>query len=503
MNIYFLKINTKLLFEIFIYVFVYINFCILSFSDNTYLNDYGHQANNLYNMSFGCGGNFMPYCRTVDDDIVKYNEIYAGINGQGDTVIQTFDSVQSFGFFPYVGIELGYTTLKYHITSVGSKKKKYTYGDIGYVCFFFGSETNANSILRCVPQFGLGISYSDMPRRILIKDGGIEFPILEIKTHQDLNKIEHLGIIFMNKYVFKVRFGTDYECHLHIGYSYNFFLGVKFDYTLSGKRVGILLDSCEKGVFNVFINGRINLAYNKRLEDINWFNDGFVYKIEHRKCFFSFGFLPLGIYYTSKDIEGFSTISANNYYGVNLDFSSPFLLYFSEIHYLGIYADVIFAIGKNKKENISISNIFAKYSNAKCGIVISSKYKSFRSEHRFGWFIFTNSSFFAEREISIENYSKPTEYAEKLEDKKKLLRHILSDHFTYSYRIYINIPQIWISKYFRNVIHISAVYVAVNLILWAKMNNKTYYKIGEGASTDYKINYSLAKLDSISIGICL
>ena len=90
-----------------------------------------------------------------------------------------------------------------------------------------------------------------------------------------------------------------------------------------------------------------------------------------------------------------------------------------------------------------------------------------------------------------------------MEDKKKLLRHILSDHFTYSYRIYINIPQIWISKYFRNVIHISAVYVAVNLILWAKMNNKTYYKIGEGASTDYKINYSLAKLDSISIGICL
>ena len=519
MNIYFLKINLKSLWKIFICTFLNIYFCTMSFAGNTYLNDYGKQFNNLYNVSFGGGGNFIPYCRTNDSDIVSYNTIYASANLQADTVIQTFDTVRSFGFFPYTGIEFGYTTLNWHLTKLNAKQ--YRYGKTWYVCALVGVETNANNRVRCVPQFGLGMSSSLMPRKLedIANNIGIGMALsLADVMSKDTNKIDHIGIIFINKYVIKVRFGTEYEFHLHIGYSYNHFLFYEIEDKLKTP-ICILLRGCGRGVFNVFVNGRFNIVYNKSLEDINWFNDDFVYKIEKRKWVMSFGGV-LGQYYTveknnnNNGVIGqkqINPILTNKYGGVDLDFSIPFLLHFSEIHYLGLYVDVILAFGKNESQ--SIADIFKAYSNAKCGIIICSKYKSFRSEHRFGGFIFTNGSFLAEREISQQNYEgpppveqngQPNAAVSSFDEQKDLLKHTLSDHFTYSYKIYFSISPIWISKYLKNIIKISSVYVEFNLILWTKMNNKTYYKVAiSNEKSEYRINYSLAKLDSISIGICL
>ena len=415
--------------------------------------------NNSSIISGGVSLSCLPFSKLEGEDITKFfTDIYFACDFQRSWLLQTNYVARVLGFFPYFGVEVFYTTLKLFLlrslTNIIDNKNFVTSFKQGFpgalnVIFNFEPEYDFSFKRRCCQQIGIGISFLQIDRCI----HGHENNDVREENALSLGGYPFIDLCLIHKLKMKIKYNTNTEIHISFGYVYNPLLLHMFIDRKEPKNIKIN----EPGLFNFFIQFNIASISDKGDETITWFNNGKeIYKRIGRRLRHSFSFPPffIGSYYSKQQDDFIKKFFTGFYYC----FSSPYLLSFSKVHYLGLYCDL----------NLCAPE-FKMNTNSTFGISFTSNYKSVIFEHNIGMYIFANGGMFNQREISSVNIVG-----------EGIPRKTLSNRLVYRPRLYLNIHRFFVDlKKYKNlwsVLKRIRLFVGINIdTLTNKKSKKKYY----------------------------
>lgn len=410
----------------------------------------------LYNNSSLISGGVslccLPFSELKESDITKFfTDIYFACDFQRSWLLQTNYVARVLGFFPYFGVEVFYTSLKWFLfRSLNTNEnivKSFKQGFPGTlnVIFNFEPEYDFSFKRRCCQQIGIGISFLQIDRCI----HGYKNNNVREENSLSLGGYPFIDLCLIHKLKMKIKYNTNTEIHISFGYVYNPLLLHKFIDMPNPKNIKIN----EPGLFNFFIQINIASISDKGDETITWFNNGKeIYKRIGRRLRHSFSFPPffVGSYYSKQQDDFIKKFFTGFYYC----FSSPYLLSFSKVHYLGLYCDLNLCAPK-----------FELNTNSTFGISFTSNYKSVIFEHNIGMYIFANGGIFNQREISSVNIVG-----------EGIPRKTLSNRIVYRPRLYLNIHRFFVDlKKYKNlwsVLKRIRLFVGINIMLYTITNTK-------------------------------
>ena len=411
--------------------------------------------NNSSIISGGVSLSCLPFSKLEGEDITKFfTDIYFACDFQRSWLLQTNYVARVLGFFPYFGVEVFYTTLKLFLlrslTNIIDNKNFVTSFKQGFpgalnVIFNFEPEYDFSFKRRCCQQIGIGISFLQIDRCI----HGHENNDVREENALSLGGYPFIDLCLIHKLKMKIKYNTNTEIHISFGYVYNPLLLHMFIDRKEPKNIKIN----EPGLFNFFIQFNIASISDKGDETITWFNNGKeIYKRIGRRLRHSFSFPPffIGSYYSKQQDDFIKKFFTGFYYC----FSSPYLLSFSKVHYLGLYCDL----------NLCAPE-FKMNTNSTFGISFTSNYKSVIFEHNIGMYIFANGGMFNQREISSVNIVG-----------EGIPRKTLSNRLVYRPRLYLNIHRFFVDlKKYKNlwsVLKRIRLFVGINIMLYTITNTK-------------------------------
>ncbi len=433
-------------------------------------------------MSFCC----LPFSELKENNITKFfTDIYIACDFQHSWLLQTNYVARVLGFFPYFGVEVFYTSLKWFLirslTSLISGKnivKSLKQGFPGTlnVIFNFEPEYDLSFKRRCCQQIGIGISFLQIDRCIQSQDK-------IANDERDDNALSLGGYPFIDlclvhKIKIKFKYNTNTEIHINFGFVYNPLLLHMFIDRPKPKNIKIN----EPGLFNFFIQFNIANISDKGNETITWFNNGKeMYKKIGRRLRHSFSFPPffIGSYYSKPSSDFIKKLFTGFYYC----FSSPYLLSISKVHYLGLYFDL----------NLCAPE-FKMNTNSTFGISFTSNYKSVIFEHNIGMYIFANGGIFKQREISSVSIIG-----------NKNIRKSISNRLVYRPRLYLDLHKFCVEwkKYRKlwSVLKRIRLFVGINIMLYTITNTKDILTNKEKAQQKY--DYIPAQVESCIFGFSI
>ena len=444
----------------------------------------------LYNNSSLISGGMSLYCLPFSElegkDVTKFfTDIYFACDFQRSWLLQTNYVARVLGFFPYFGVEVFYTSLKLFLLRslmnlIGNKNfvKSFKQGFPGTlnVIFNFEPEYDFSFKRRCCQQIGIGISFLQIDRCI---HGQNKINNAERDNNAlSLGGYPFIDLCLIHKLKMKIKYNTNTEIHISFGYVYNPLLLYMFIDRKEPKNIKIN----EPVLFNFFLQINIASISDKGDETITWFNNGKeIYKRIGRRLRHSFSFPPffVGSYYSKPSSVFIKKFFTGFYYC----FSSPYLLSFSKVHYLGLYFDI----------NLCMPE-FRMNTNSTFGISFTSNYKSVIFEHNIGIYIFANGEIFNKREIS---------YVTIVENKK--IRRQISNRIVYRPRLYLNIHRFFVEwkKYrkFWSVLKRIRLFVGINIMLYTIANTKEILKSIKKEKPKY--DYIPAQVESYIFGFSI
>lgn len=431
-------------------------------------------------VSFCC----LPFSELKENNITKFfTDIYIACDFQRSWLLQTNYVARVLGFFPYFGVEVFYTSLKLFLlrslTNIIDNKnfvKSFKQGFPGTlnVIFNFEPEYDFSFKRRCCQQIGIGISFLQIDRCI----HGHENNDVREENALSLGGYPFIDLCLIHKLKMKIKYNTNTEIHISFGYVYNPLLLHMFIDRKEPKNIKIN----EPGLFNFFIQFNIASISDKGDETITWFNNGKeLYKRIGRRLRHSFSFPPffVGSYYCQPSGDFIKKFFTGFYYC----FSSPYLLSFSKVHYLGLYFDI----------NLCAPE-FKMNTNSTFGISFTSNYKSVIFEHNIGMYIFANGGMFNQREISSvtivgnENLRKP-----------------ISNRLVYRPRLYLNIHRFCVDlKKYKNlwsVLKRIRLFVGITIMLYTIANTKDILTNKNSGKRYY--DYIPAQVESYIFGFAI
>lgn len=442
----------------------------------------------LYNNSslISGGGSLccFPFSELQENNITKFfTDIYFACNFQHSWLLQTNYVARVLGFFPYFGIEVFYTSLKLFllrtlINLIGNKKLvtslKQGFPGTLNVIFNFEPEYDFSFKRRCCQQIGIGISFLQIDRCI-----HSEININARDNALSLGGYPFIDLCLIHKLKMKFKYNTNTEIHISFGYVYNPLLLYMFINMPNPKNIKIN----EPGLFNFFLQINIASISDKGDETIDWFNnDKEIYKRIKRRLRHSFSFPPffIGSYYYSKSSSDFIKKLFTGFYYF---FSSPYLVSFSKVHYLGLYCDI----------NLCAPE-FKMNTNSTFGISFTSNYKSVIFEHNIGIYIFADGGIFNKREISSD-----TIVEEAIPRKQR------SNRIVYRPRLYLNIHRFFVDlKKYKNlwsVLKRVRLFVGINIMLYTIANTKDILTNKNSGKQYY--DYIPAQVESYIFGFAI
>lgn len=433
-------------------------------------------------MSFCC----LPFSELKGNNITKFfTDIYIACDFQHSWLLQTNYVARVLGFFPYFGVEVFYTSLKWFlIRSLNSlisskdivKSLKQGYPGALNVIFNFEPEYDFSFKRRCCQQIGIGISLLKIDRCIQNQN---------TRSNEDrddnalsLGGYPFIDLCLIHKLKMKIKYNTNTEIHISFGYVYNPLLLYMFIDMPNPKDIKIN----EPGLFNFFFQINIASISDKGNETITWFNNGKeIYKRISRSLRHSFSFPPfiVGSYYSKPSSDFIKNLFTGFYYC----FSSPYLLLFSKVHYLGLYCDLNLCAPK-----------FKMNTNSTFGISFTSNYKSIIFEHNIGIYIFADGKIFNQREISsvtiVEN---------------KISRKPISNRLVYRPRMYLDLHRFCVDlkkhKKLWSVLKRIRLFVGINIMLYTITNTKDI--LNNEKKTQQKYDYIPAQVESYIFGFAI
>lgn len=433
-------------------------------------------------MSFCC----LPFSELKREDVTKFfTDIYAACNFQHSWLLQTNYVARVLGFFPYFGIEVFYTSLKWFFFR--SLKKLIICEDIVTgldrgipgalnVIFNFEPEYDFSFKRRCCQQIGIGISFLQIDR--CIQSQGTRSNADRNINALSLGEYPFIDLCLIHKLKMKIKYNTNTEIHISFGYVYNPLLLYMFIGRTEPKNIKIN----EPGLFNFFFQINIASICDKGDETITWFNNGKeIYKRIGRRLRHSFSFPPffIGSYYCKQPSDFIKKLFTGFYYC----FSSPYLFSISKVHYLGLYCDLNLCMPELKLNT-----------NSTFGISFTSNYKSVIFEHNIGVYIFANGGIFNKREISSANIVG-----------NKNLRKKKSNRIVYRPRLYLNIHRFFVElKKYKNlwsVLKRVRLFVGINIMLYTIANTKDILTNKESKEQYY--DYIPAQVESYIFGFAI
>lgn len=439
----------------------------------------------LYNNSSLISGGVslccLPFSELKGEDITKFfTDIYIACDFQRSWLLQTNYVARVLGFFPYFGVEVFYTSLKlFLLRSLNTSGDIVTSFKQGFpgalnVIFNFEPEYDFSFKRRCCQQIGIGISFLQIDRCI----HGHKNNNVREENALSLGGYPFIDLCFIHKLKMKIKYNTNTEIHISFGYVYNPLLLHMFIDRKEPKNIKIN----EPGLFNFFIQFNIASISDKGDETIAWFNNGKeIYKRIGRRLRHSFSFPPffVGSYYCQPSGDFIKKFFTGFYYC----FSSPYLLSFSKVHYLGLYCDLNLCAPK-----------FELNTNSTFGISFTSNYKSVIFEHNIGIYIFANGGMFNQREISSvtivgnENLRKP-----------------ISNRLVYRPRLYLNIHRFFVDlkkhKKLWSVLKRIRLFVGINIMLYTIANTKDILTNKNSGKRYY--DYIPAQVESYIFGFAI
>lgn len=438
--------------------------------------------NNSSLISVGMSLCCLPFSKLEGKDTTKFfTDIYFACDFQHSWLLQTNYVARVLGFFPYFGVEVFYTSLKWFLlrslNTSGDIVKSFKQGFPGTlnVIFNFEPEYDFSFKRRWCQQIGIGIS-------LLKIDRCIQDQIRITNEERDNNALSLGGYPFIDlclihKLKMKIKYNTNTEIHISFGYVYNPLLLYMFIDRKEPKNIKIN----EPGLFNFFLQINIASISDKGNETITWFNNGNeIYKRIGRRLRHSFSFPPffIGSYYSQSSSGFIKKLFTGFYYFL----SSPYLLSFSKVHYLGLYCDL----------NLCAPE-FRKNTNSTFGISFTSNYKSVIFEHNIGIYIFANGAIFNKREISSVNIVG-----------KEIPRRQISNRIVYRPRLYLNIHRFFVEwkKYrkFWSVLKRIRLFVGINIMLYTITNTKEILK---NEKNEPRHDYIPAQVESYIFGFAI
>jgi len=443
----------------------------------------------LYNNSslISVGGSLcgLPFSELQENNITKFfTDIYFACDLQHSWLLQTNYVARVLGFFPYFGVEVFYTSLKLFllrplINLIGNKNLvtslKQGFPGTLNVIFNFEPEYDFSFKRRCCQQIGIGISLLKFDRCI---HGQNKINNAERDNNAlSLGGYPFIDLCLIHKLKIKFKYNTNTEIHISFGYVYNPLLLYMFIDRKEPKNIKIN----EPGLFNFFLQINIASISDKGDETITWFNNGKeIYKRISRRLRHSFSFPPffIGSYYSKPQ----NVFKEKFFTGVYYCFSSPYLLSFSKVHYLGLYCDL----------NLCAPE-FRMNTNSTFGVSFTSNYKSVIFEHNIGVYIFANGGIFNQREISSIPIVENT-----------VQRKSISNRLVYRPRLYLNIHRFFVDlkKYrkFWSVLKRIRLFVGINIILYTTTNTKEILK---NEKKEPRHDYIPAQVESYIFGFSI
>ena len=443
----------------------------------------------LYNNSSLISGGVslccLPFSELKEKNITKFfTDIYIACDFQRSWLLQTNYVARVLGFFPYFGVEIFYTTLKLFLlrslTNIIDNKNFVTSFKQGFpgalnVIFNFEPEYDFSFKRRCCQQIGIGISFLQIDRCI----HGHENNNVREENALSLGGYTFIDLCLIHKLKMKIKYNTNTEIHISFGYVYNPLLLHMFIDRKEPKNIKIN----EPGLFNFFFQFNIASINDKGDETITWFNNGKeIYKRIGRRLRHSFSFPPffVGSYYSKQQDDFIRKLFTGFYYC----FSSPYLLSFSKVHYLGLYFDI----------NLCMPE-FRMNTNSTFGISFTSNYKSVIFEHNIGVYIFADGGIFNQREISSVTIG----------EKNKELRKPISNRLVYRPRLYLNIHRFFVDlkkhKKLWSVLKRIRLFVGINIMLYTITNTKDILTNKNSGKQYY--DYIPAQVESYIFGFAI
>lgn len=436
--------------------------------------------NNSSLISVGMSLCCLPFSKLEGKDATKFfTDIYIACDFQHSWLLQTNYVARVFGFFPYFGVEVFYTSLKWFLlrclNTSGDIVKSFKQGFPGTlnVIFNFEPEYDFSFKRRCCQQIGIGISLLKIDRCI---HGQNKINNAERDNNAlSLGGYPFIDLCLIHKLKMKIKYNTNTEIHINFGYVYNPLLLYMFIDMPNPKNIKIN----EPGLFNFFLQINIASISDKGDETITWFNNGKeIYKRIGRRLRHSFSFPPffIGSYYSKPQ----NVFKEKFFTGFYYFLSSPYLLSFSKVHYLGLYCDL----------NLCAPE-FRMNTNSTFGISFTSNYKSVIFEHNIGVYIFANGLIFNQREISIIVGDKD-------------LRKQRSNRIVYRPRLYLNIHRFFVDlKKYKNlwsVLKRIRLFVGINIMLYTITNTK---EILTKENSEKHYDYITAQVESYIFGFSI
>ena len=436
--------------------------------------------NNSSLISVGMSLCCLPFSKLEGKDVTKFfTDIYIACDFQRSWLLQTNYVARVLGFFPYFGVEVFYTSLKWFLlrslNTSGDIVKSFKQGFPGTlnVIFNFEPEYDFSFKRRCCQQIGIGISLLKIDRCI----HGQNIITNEVRDGNalSLGGYPFIDLCLIHKLKMKIKYNTNTEIHISFGYVYNPLLLYMFIDMPNPKNIKIN----EPGLFNFFLQINIASISDKGDETITWFNNGKeIYKRIGRRLKHSFSFPPffIGSYYSKPQ----NVFKEKFFTGVYYFLSSPYLLSFSKVHYLGLYCDL----------NLCAPE-FRMNTNSTFGVSFTSNYKSVIFEHNIGVYIFANGGIFNQREISIIVGDKD-------------LRKQRSNRIVYRPRLYLNIHRFFVDlKKYKNlwsVLKRIRLFVGINIMLYTITNTK---EILTKENSEKHYDYITAQVESYIFGFSI
>ena len=436
-------------------------------------------------MSFCC----LPFFQFQEENNVTkvFTDVYIACDFQHSLLLQTNYVARVLGFFPYFGVEVFYTSLKLfllrsltNLIAGTNNVKTLEQGSPGTlnVIFNFEPEYDFSFKRRCCQQIGIGISLLKIDRCIQ-DQGKIAYEVRD-NNALSLGVYPFIDLCLVHKLKMKIKCNTNTEFHISFGYVYNPLLLHMFIDRPNPKDIKIN----EPGLFNFFVQINIASISDKGNETITWFNNGKeIYKRIGRCLRHSFSFPPffVGSYYPNYSKPS-SEFIKKLFTGFYYCFSSPYLLSFSKVHYLGLYCDI----------NLCAPEIRMN-TNSTFGVSFTSNYKSVIFEHNIGVYIFADGGIFNKREISSVSI-----------EKNWIPRKKRSNRIVYRPRLYLNIHRFFVDlKKYKNlwsVLKRIRLFVGINIMLYTITNTK---EILTKENSEKHYDYITAQVESYIFGFSI